>query len=65
MEELIDLLIRMGAEKVVFTDGHSGGHYDDDLLYFEYKGKAVKIIGEWHNDETVGIACDIYDKEGE
>ena len=56
-EELIDVLIKMGAERIVFTEGP----HDNDILKFEFDGKTIKIEGLWYNNGCAGITSDVYD----
>lgn len=56
-EDLIDILIKMGAENVEFKESDG----NDDSLAFQFRDKYIEISGIWHNDGTGGIVSDVSD----
>jgi hypothetical protein len=56
-EDLIDVLILMGATKVEYKEEDRC----DDLLTFNYRDKRVEIRGCWNNDSTGGIVSEVID----
>jgi len=61
MKDLIDILIKMGAEKVEYKQEN----HDNDLLTFKFRDKHVEIMGCWHQDGTGGITSNVRSKSKE
>jgi len=60
-EDLIDLLIQMGAENVAYD----WVEHENGKLSFSYKGKTAVITGVWQMDGTGAISSDVSDRGGE
>ena len=55
MDELIELLIEMGATDVAFREENRC----DDELVFKFNGRTAVIRGVHYNDSTGGIAAEV------